>query len=157
MTLLSNLVSSGKDRKRVGRGGSRGGTSGKGHKGQKARSGSSKGAAFEGGQMPLTRRLPKRGFSNARFKLSYQIVQLEKVSKAFEADATVTKQDLYDKGIINSLSKLVKILSGGAFDKKITLYADAFSKSAAQAIASYGGEAHFIKRDSSRTDSIKRG
>ena len=152
MTLLSNLVSSGKNRKRVGRGGSRGGTSGRGHKGQSARSGGSVGAAFEGGQMPLTRRLPKRGFSNASFKLNYQVVQLERINNAFDANATVTKQDLYDRGIIKSTSKLVKILSGGQLDKKFTIYADAFSKSAAQTIASQGGKAH--KAGSDNTDSI---
>ncbi len=68
MTTLARLTSSGKKRKRVGRGGDLGGTSGKGHKGQKARSGPQIGASFEGGQMPLTRRLPKRGFNNARFQ-----------------------------------------------------------------------------------------
>ncbi len=74
MTLLSNLSRLVKKRKRVGRGGDLGGTSGKGHKGQKARSGPRIGSAFEGGQMPLTRRLPKRGFSNAPFKETYEIV-----------------------------------------------------------------------------------
>ncbi len=83
MAQLNNLVSSGKKRKRVGRGGSRGGTSGKGHKGQKARSGGTVRAGFEGGQMPLYRRLPKRGFTNARFKPELIIVNLDRLDKAF--------------------------------------------------------------------------
>lgn len=146
MAMLNNLVSAGKDRKRIGRGGSRGGTSGKGHKGQSARSGGSVGSVFEGGQMPLSRRLPKRGFTNARFKSEYQVVQLNRLNDLFENNATVTKEELYLKGIIKSARVPVKILSGGDFNKKLIVIADAFSESAKQSITSNGGEANLPEK-----------
>ncbi|MGB8367244.1 MAG: 50S ribosomal protein L15, partial [Candidatus Babeliales bacterium] len=98
MFRLENLVPLGKKRKRVGRGGSRGGTSGKGHKGQKARSGGGIAPAFEGGQMPLHRRLPKRGFTNARFKKVIEIVNLKHLDKIFNEGETVSKKILIEKG-----------------------------------------------------------
>jgi len=143
---LHNLESSGKKRKRVGRGGSRGGTSGKGHKGQKARSGGSVGARFEGGQMPLFRRLPKRGFNNTQFKAHVQTINIEQL-KCFENDTEVTKEMLLKEGLVK-LKKgrmhfhdgmFVKILGNGVLSKKLTVHANAFSESAQKAIEATGG------------------
>ncbi len=146
MVRLNELDSAGKRRKRVGRGGSRGGTSGKGNKGQKARSGPHLGVIFEGGQMPLTRRLPKRGFTNAPFKTSYEVINI-KLLNGFEAGATVTKEALVEKGIIKRADRLLKILGDGALDRKLVVYADAFSKSAAAAITSGGGQVHLVREE----------
>ncbi len=145
MTALHTLTPAGKKRKRVGRGGSRGGTSGKGGKGQKQRSGPQIGIGFEGGQMPLTRRLPKRGFSNAKFKCAYDVINLKTLSMSFEAGATVDKTALVQKGLIKNTDKLVKILGDGAIDKKLMVHADAFSKSAASGITNAGGQVHVIE------------
>ena len=90
---LDNLQSSGKKRKRIGRGGSRGGTSGRGGKGQKARSGGAVSPRFEGGQMPLYRRLPKRGFSNSSFSTQVQIVNVHQLN-CFTNEEIVTKEML---------------------------------------------------------------
>lgn len=146
MTLLSNLSRLVKKRKRVGRGGDRGGTSGKGHKGQKARSGPQIGAAFEGGQMPLTRRLPKRGFSNAPFKETYEIVNVSRLGIIFDIGAIVNRDALVEKGIIKRSSKLpIKVLGNGTLDKKLVVYADKFSKTAEEAIKNNGGEIHLTR------------
>lgn len=146
---LTDLV---KKRKRVGRGGSRGGTSGKGHKGQKARSGGYVRIGYEGGQMPLFRRLPKRGFNNTEFQQEVKVVNLEDLERIFDNGAHVTKEALVEKGLLKlrSSSKgkkhvLVKILGDGTLTKKLTVDADAFSKSALKAIQDCGGEAKLIK------------
>jgi large subunit ribosomal protein L15 len=97
MFSLDNLQSAGKDRKRVGRGGSRGGTSGRGHKGQNARSGGPKGRGFEGGQTPLQRRLPKRGFTNARFSKETSIVNVNSLERAFAEGEEVNVLTLVEK------------------------------------------------------------
>jgi large subunit ribosomal protein L15 len=144
MKALNELTRAGKKRTRIGRGGSRGGTSGKGNKGQKARSGPSIGIGFEGGQMPLTRRLPKRGFSNARFETVYEVLNI-KVLNVFDAGATVDKNALVEKGLIKNAKALVKILGDGALDKKLTVHADAFSKSAHAGITNAGGEVFVTK------------
>ena len=145
MAALHELTKAGKNQKRIGRGGDRGGTSGRGHKGQKARSGPHIGAMFEGGQMPLTRRLPKRGFTNAPFKTIYEIINLKTLESAFDAGATVNKEALIEKGIIKKKKALIKILGNGSLDKKLTVYADAFSKSAQAGITNVGGEVHLTK------------
>jgi large subunit ribosomal protein L15 len=141
MLSLSNLTSSGKDRRRRrGRGGSRGGTSGKGGKGQTARSGPKIGAYFEGGQMPLSRRLPKRGFNTARFKPVTRIVNIGQLEAQFENGAQVDKDALLEKGIIKGgASCCVKVLGKGVLSKKLTVIADAFSASAVTAIEALGG------------------
>lgn len=140
---LSALV---KKRKRVGRGGDRGGTSGRGHKGQKARTSPNVGIAFEGGQMPLIRRIPKRGFNNARFQTEVKIVNIEQLNNAFDAGSIVTKQALVEKGIIKGVHKFsLKILGNGSLTKKLVVHADAFSESAITAIKNVGGEAHIIQ------------
>ena len=143
---LSNLSSLGKKRKRIGRGGSRGGTSGRGSKGQKARSGPSIGVLFEGGQTPLTRRLPKRGFNNKRFETAYEIVNLSRLSEVFNADQDVNRDLLIEIGLIAGKSgTFLKILGNGSIDKKLNVQADAFSKSAKEAIEKVGGKALLTK------------
>ena len=149
MFQLNNLKTLVKKRKRIGRGGSRGGTSGRGNKGQKARSGAHIGHVFEGGQMPLTRRLPKRGFTNATFKKVYALVNLSSLETAFEAGSSVTKVTLLEKGLIpGSKSKrgvLVKIAGNGQLTKKLDVQADAFTKTAQKAITDRGGQATLIR------------
>ncbi len=140
---LDKLTPAGKKRKRIGRGGDRGGTSGRGHKGQKARTSPGISPQFEGGQMPLTRRLPKRGFTNAPFKKEYEIINLSTL-KIFTDGETVTKELLAQKGLIDK-DRCVKLLGNGALDKKLTIHVDACSKAAASAITQAGGEVHLIK------------
>jgi len=144
MYQLNNLAPLTKKRKRVGRGGKLGGTSGKGSKGQKARSGGYVRADFEGGQMPLTRRIPKRGFNNARFRDDVTIVSIAALEKHFENGAEITKAVLVDKGLIKKAG-LLKILGGSELSKKLTVVADQFSKTAEQSIKEAGGEVRFIK------------
>src|ERR1700721_4582494 len=108
-------------------------TSGKGHKGQKARSGGSIRLGFEGGQMPLIRRLPKRGFGNRAFKTTYAIINLADLEK-FDADAHVTEKVLREKGLLKGNVDGVKILGRGELTKKLTVEADKFSESARQKI-----------------------
>lgn len=146
MLKLNNLTPAGKDRKRRGRGGSRGGTSGRGHKGQKARSGGSVHAGFEGGQMPLSRRLPKRGFTNARFKVETKIINLDQLETHFEEGSQVDKAILFEKGILKGREKFIlKVLGNGTLSKKLSITADAFSESAVKAIENLGGQAKIAK------------
>jgi large subunit ribosomal protein L15 len=130
-----------KKSKRVGRGigSGHGKTSCKGHKGQKARSGGTKGPAFEGGQMPLQRRLPKRGFKN-RFTIEYAIVNLKDISKTEGMDI-ITAETLIEQGIIKDLKNGLKILGEGEIKRPLTIKADAFSASAIAKIAAAGGKA----------------
>lgn len=144
MFKLHKLRSLVKKKKRVGRGGDRGGTSGRGHKGQKARSGGAVRASFEGGQMPLTRRLPKRGFNNALFRKEYYVVGLSSLNELFQDGSKVTVQDLQEKGLVRrakSRSALIKVLANGQLSKKLVIEADAFSKTAVQLIEKNGGQA----------------
>jgi len=113
-------------------------TSGKGHKGQKARSGGSIRPGFEGGQMPLIRRLPKRGFNNAAFKASYALVNLGDLEQ-FEEGSHVTEQVLREKGLVNGKYDGLKILGRGELTKKLTVEADKFSKTGQQGIENAGG------------------
>lgn len=113
-------------------------TSGKGHKGQKARSGGSIRLGFEGGQMPLIRRVPKRGFNNAEFKTQWAIVNLESLNR-FEDGATVDEKMLLDAGVIRRPFELVKILASGDLTKKLTIVADHASAAAKAAIEKAGG------------------
>ncbi|HVX01132.1 MAG TPA: 50S ribosomal protein L15 [Candidatus Babeliaceae bacterium] len=146
MIALSNLSSSGKKRKRIGRGGNRGGTSGRGSKGQKARSGPTLGLVFEGGQMPLSRRLPKRGFSNARFKQLYEIINLDDLNRLFEQGTEITLELLAAHGLISDKNKSkVKILGDGLIEKQLIVHAHACSQKAEKAIKSRGGEVRLTK------------
>ena len=124
-------------RKGRGAGSGNGKTGGRGHKGQKARSGGGVRVGFEGGQMPLARRVPKRGFHNifAKPLESINVSALEK----FEDGAVVTAQDLLDKGVLSKCQYGVKILGTGALTKKLTVRASAFSASAKEKIVAAGG------------------
>lgn len=113
-------------------------TSGKGHKGQKARSGGSIRLGFEGGQMPLIRRLPKRGFNNAAFKTSYALVNLGDLER-FEEGVNVTEQLLRETGLVSGKFDRLKILGRGELTKKLTVEADKFSETARQGIEKAGG------------------
>jgi len=115
-------------------------TSGKGHKGQKARSGGSIRLGFEGGQMPLIRRLPKRGFNNAAFKTSFALVNIGDLEE-FDAGTRVTEQLLREKAFINGQYDGVKVLARGELTKSLTVEADKFSAAARQKIEQAGGSA----------------
>lgn len=132
-------------KKRVGRGpgSGLGKTSGKGHKGQNARSGGGVRPGFEGGQTPLFRRLPKRGFSNARFKTVYAILNMSDLNK-FEDGAVITPILLKEMGILKNQLDGVKILGNGKLEKKLTVQAHKFSKSAVEQIEKMGGKAEVI-------------
>lgn len=127
--------------KRVGRGhgSGNGKTAGKGHKGQKARSGYSRKIGFEGGQMPLQRRVPKRGFNNI-FATKYATVNVSSL-EVFDNDTVVDATVLQEKGIIKNLNDGVKILGNGELTKKLTVNAAAFTESAKQKIEAVGGKA----------------
>ena len=128
-------------RKRLGRGigSGLGKTSGKGHKGAKARSGGGKRPGFEGGQMPLTMRLPKRGFTN-KFRVEFATVNVDRLN-IFEDGAVVTPVELIEAGIIKNVLDGVKILGNGEITKKLTVKATKFSESAKQKIEAAGGKA----------------
>ena len=146
MFSLHNIKPLSKKRKRIGRGGKLGGTSTRGFGGQKARTGDSNvRVGFEGGQMPLYRRLPKRGFNNKRFKKVIEIINLEQLNNFFDADASITTAVLMERGLIKPRKDalvLVKILGKGTLSKRLNVHADAFSQSAREAIESQGGKAH---------------
>ena len=127
--------------KRKGRGAGTGNgkTAGRGHKGQKARSGGGVRVGFEGGQMPLARRVPKRGFNNI-FAKPLEIINLSALN-AFNDGDTVTAQVLLDKGILSKCPYGYKVLGNGKITKKLTVEASAFSKSAQEAIVAAGGKA----------------
>jgi large subunit ribosomal protein L15 len=127
--------------KRLGRGtgSGLGKTSGKGHKGQNARSGGGVRPGFEGGQMPLTRRVPKRGFTNI-FRTEYATVNVGKLD-IFDDGAVVTAEMLKEAGLIKKVMSGVKILGGGELTKKLTVQAAKFSESAKQKIETLGGKA----------------
>ena len=134
-----------KTRKRVGRGpgSGLGKTSGKGQKGQNARSGGGVRPGFEGGQLPLFRRLPKRGFSNAKFKTVYAVINLSDLNK-FEDGAIVTPEILKEMGILKNQLDGVKVLGNGNLEKKLTVKAHKFSTTAKDAIEKMGGKAEVI-------------
>ena len=125
-----------------GAGSGKGGTSGKGHKGQKARSSIS--PWFEGGQMPIQRRMSHKGFNNAKFARNYQIVNVENLNR-FRKDTVVTPELLKEAGLISSRFRPVKILGKGELKKSLTVCANAFSGSAAQMIESTGGAVEVLE------------
>jgi len=134
-----------KSPKRLGRGtgSGLGKTSGKGHKGQKARSGGGKRPGFEGGQLPLTSRLPKRGFNNKEFALEYAIVNVSSL-EIFEEDTRVTEELLAKNRLIKPMKDGVKILGNGELTKKLTVAANRFSEGAKQKIEAAGGKAEVV-------------
>jgi len=131
--------------KRLGRGlgSGHGRTSTKGHKGQKSRSGGAKGTGFEGGQMPLQRRVPKRGFSNFPFKKHYAIINLDDLNKIENAE-TITPELLVEKGIIKDIKDGLKVLGNGEINKPIIIKTHAISKSARQKIELAGGKVEVL-------------
>jgi large subunit ribosomal protein L15 len=133
-----------KNKKRVGRGvgSGHGKTSCKGHKGQKARSGGTKGAGFEGGQMPLQRRIPKRGFTNI-FKKEYSIINLDTLD-TLKDDVVITPELLIEKGVIKKMKDGLKVLASGSISRPVTIRANAFSISAAAKIEAAGGKTEVI-------------
>jgi len=144
---LRPALGSTKQRKRVGRGmaSGKGKTSGRGMKGQGARSGGGKGPYFEGGQLPLVRRLPfKRGFTNIH-KIVYKPVNLDRLQENFEdADQEITPEALVEAGIIKSSDKAVAILGGGEITSAFTIKAHRFSKSAKEKIEAAGGTVEIL-------------
>jgi len=148
MLQLDKLTPLLKKRKRVGRGGSRGGTSGKGNKGQKARSGPKIDPGFEGGQMPLYRRLPKRGFNNTQFRSEIHVINVDQLNNLFQANDVITKELLIEKRIIKpskgERNFVLKVLGRGELAKKLSIHADSCSGAARQAIENAGGEVTLI-------------
>lgn len=134
-----------KNRKRVGRGtGSRHGkTSTRGSNGQNSRSGGGVRPGFEGGQLPIQRRVPKRGFSNARYKTEYAVVNIADL-ELFEAGSVVSIAALREAGMVKALKDGVKVLGNGELSKSLTVQANAFSKSAEEKIIAAGGKAEVV-------------
>ena len=130
--------------KRLGRGvgSGLGKTSGKGHKGAKARSGGGKRPGFEGGQMPLIRRLPKRGFYNP-FRINYVAINVDRL-EVFEDGMTVTPVELIEYGIIKKIDDGIKIMGNGELTKKLTVQAAKFTATAKEKIEAVGGKAEVI-------------
>lgn len=133
-----------KERNRVGRGtgSGNGKTSGRGHKGQKARSGGGVRLGFEGGQLPLFRRLPKRGFTNINRK-EYAVVNVGTLNR-FEDGTEVTPELLIETGVISNAKAGIKVLSEGKIEKKLTVKANKFSAAAKEAIEAAGGQTEVI-------------
>jgi large subunit ribosomal protein L15 len=134
-----------KDRKRVGRGqgSGNGKTAGRGHKGAQSRSGYKQKRGFEGGQMPLHRRLPKRGFLNP-FRKEFAVVNLDLLAEAFEAGTVVTPDLMRERGLLRGRNLPVKVLGRGEITKALTVQAHRFSGTAVQKIAAAGGAAESL-------------
>ena len=136
-----------KTRRRVGRGSASGlgCTAGKGHKGQNARAGGGVRPGFEGGQMPLARRLPKHGFKNYPFKVTYQVINIGDLLACFPGAAEITLEQIYDRGLAK-IGEPVKILSGGEVSAAVSVEAHKFSVAAAEKIAKAGGKATALEQ-----------
>ncbi len=130
-------------RKGRGTGTGLGKTAGRGQKGQKARAGGGKGPYFEGGQTPLQRRMPKRGFTNI-FKAEYVVINLKQLNDRFAAGSVVTPEVLVESGLVKNVQDGVRILGNGEITKALTIKAHGFSKSAAEKIAAAGGQVEVI-------------
>ena len=132
-------------KKRIGRGqgSGNGKTAGRGHKGAKSRSGFKFKRGFEGGQMPLHRRVPKRGFHNP-FRVEYEVVNLDTLAARFDAGVTITPALLLEHGLVSGGKKLVKILARGDIAKALTVHAHKFSGKAAEKIVAAGGTAEAL-------------
>ena len=133
-------------KKRVGRGpgSGHGKTSSRGHKGAQSRSGSRNKRGFEGGQMPLHRRVPKRGFHNP-FRIEYAVVNLDTLAEVFEAGSSVTPELLRERGLVRQSRVRIKVLGRGDITKKLTVQAHKFSGKAAEKIAAAGGSAEVLQ------------
>ena len=146
---LSNLQPTPGARRRrlrlgMGEGSGTGQTATRGQKGQRSRSGDGKLVGFEGGQTPLLRRIPKRGFTNGAFKVVYQVVSLESIERVFKNKAEVSLEDLRIHRLIKG-KRLVKVLGDGELKRALTVSAHAFSQSAKDKIAKAGGKAEVVK------------
>ena len=132
-------------RKRVGRGpgSGNGKTAGKGHKGQKSRSGYSRRYGFEGGQMPLVRRLPKRGFTNI-FRVEFQVVNLRDLERVFADGDTVSPETLVERGLVRGGNRQIKVLGDGELSKKLSVRVHKFSGSARAGIEKAGGSCEVV-------------
>ena len=137
-----------KSRKRIGRGhGSGSGkTSGRGHKGARSRAGFSRRPAFEGGQMPYFRRIPKRGFTNADFRTVYHIVNVASLEERFKKGATVDAATLVESGLVSNFNNPIKVLGQGELTIKLDVTANKFSASAATKIEAAGGSVTVIEK-----------
>lgn len=146
-----------KNKRIVGRGasGRRGVTAGRGDKGQNSRSGGGVKPGFEGGQMPLYRRVATKGFNNARFTSRYDVVNVSDIAKRFENGAVVDRVSLIEKRLIRRSSRLVKVLGDGEIDVKITLHVDAVSASARSKIEKAGGTVGDVASDDGKAASTK--
>jgi large subunit ribosomal protein L15 len=136
-----------KGRKRLGRGtgSGHGKTSGRGHKGRGSRSGGNTPPGYEGGQMPLQRRLPKHGFRNP-FRQEFSIVNLGQLEERFDAGAVVDAEALRTKGLVRGLERPIKILADGTLTKSLTVKANKFSAAAVQRLQAAGGNAEVVQR-----------
>jgi large subunit ribosomal protein L15 len=153
---LSNLKpaeGSKHSKKRIGRGqgSGQGVQAGRGHKGAKSRSGFKFKRGFEGGQMPLHRRIPKRGFHNL-FRVEYAVVNLDALAQRFEAGATVTPELLVAAGLITNVRRPIKVLARGDIAKQLTVRAHKFSGKAAEKIAAAGGAAEVLAARESQSE-----
>jgi large subunit ribosomal protein L15 len=142
---ITSIAGKHKNRRRAGRGtgSGRGKTCGRGHKGSGSRAGAASVSLYEGGQMPLFRRLPKRGFNNYKFETRYKIVNVSQLER-FDEGATVGMEQLSSAGLIDSLKNKVKILGDGELTKRLQVMAHKFSKTAEQKIVASGGTAKLI-------------
>ena len=138
---ITCVAGANKKRKRVGRGkaSGQGKTCGRGHKGDRSRSGNSRRLMYEGGQMPLYRRLPKRGFSNVNFAMRYEVVNVSQLDRIFADGTEVGVMELVGAGLVENPGSRVKILGDGDLTKKLIVSAHKFSKSAEQKISGCGG------------------
>lgn len=143
ITQITKLAGKQKSRKRVGRGSGSGlgKTCGRGHKGQNSRPSAGGRMLNEGGQMPTFRRIPKRGFSNAKFRTIFSTVNVSKLEERFDAGTHVTPQSLLEAGLIRNLRFPVKILGDGELNKKLTVEAAKYTGTAKEKIEKAGGEA----------------
>lgn len=134
-----------RQRKRVGRGpgSGNGKTAGRGHKGQKSRSGYSRRYGFEGGQMPLVRRIPKRGFTNI-FRVEFQVVNFRDLERVFSEGDTVSPESLIEKGLVRGGKRPIKVLADGDLSKKLIVQAHKFSGSARAGIEKAGGSCEVV-------------
>ena len=144
-----------KNRKRVGRGGGSGwgSTAGKGHKGQNARAGGGVPAGFEGGQMPLQRRLPKRGFKNYPFRVRYEVINVGVLAIAFEGKSDISIDDIYARGLAKAGCP-VKILGDGELSAAVTVEAHKFSASAIEKIQKAGGQIKSLGGDEVSSEAV---
>lgn len=140
---LSPAYGSTKKRKRVGRGGKYSKTAGKGEKGQNARSGGGVRTGFEGGQLPLFRRLGKRGFNNTRFRTVYATVNVSELNR-FEENTVITPELLIETGLVKKELDGIKVLGNGELSKKLNVKANMFSRTAKEKIEAAGGKTEVI-------------